>query len=42
MADVVFARDGLAEHLADLDVAFTPFENFHDVRRDLESLDVTV
>jgi 2-hydroxy-3-keto-5-methylthiopentenyl-1-phosphate phosphatase len=42
MADVVFARDGLAAHLADLDVGFTPFENFHDVRRVLESLDVAV
>ncbi len=40
MADAVFARDGLAEHLADRDVAFTPFDDFHDVRRVLASLDV--
>ena len=39
MADLVFARDGLAEHLADIGVVFTPFEDFHEVRRQLESLD---
>ena len=39
MADVVFARDGLSEHLAGIDVAFTPFEDFHEVRRALESLE---
>jgi 2-hydroxy-3-keto-5-methylthiopentenyl-1-phosphate phosphatase len=37
MADVVFARDGLSEHLAGIDVPFTPFEDFHDVRDALES-----
>lgn len=39
MADVVFARDGLSEHLTDLDVPFVPFDDFHDVRRALDSLD---
>ncbi len=38
LADVVFARDGLSEHLTGLSVPFTPFEDFHDVRRALESL----
>jgi 2-hydroxy-3-keto-5-methylthiopentenyl-1-phosphate phosphatase len=39
LADVVFARDGLREHLTEIDVPFEPFETFHDVRRVLESAD---
>lgn len=39
LADVVFARDGLLEHLAGLGLACLPFEDFHDVRRALEALD---
>ena len=31
MADVVFARVDLAEHLAGRGVAFTPYDDFHDV-----------
>lgn len=31
MADVVFARDDLAEHLEGRGVAFTPYDDFHDV-----------
>lgn len=31
MADVVFARDDLAEHLSGCGVAFTPYEDFHEV-----------
>jgi len=38
MADIAFARDGLAEHLRERDVPFLPFEDFHDVRRALESM----
>jgi 2-hydroxy-3-keto-5-methylthiopentenyl-1-phosphate phosphatase len=38
MADVAFARDGLAEHLRERGVPFLPFEDFHDVRRTLESM----
>lgn len=37
MADVVFARDGLSEHLAQREVAFIPFDDFHDVRAALEA-----
>jgi 2-hydroxy-3-keto-5-methylthiopentenyl-1-phosphate phosphatase len=32
LADVVFARDGLAEHLEASGVPFAPFDDFHDVR----------
>ena len=32
LADVIFARDGLAEHLAAEGVAFEPFDDFHQVR----------
>lgn len=31
LADTVFARDGLAEHLSDEGVAFHPFEDFFEV-----------
>jgi 2-hydroxy-3-keto-5-methylthiopentenyl-1-phosphate phosphatase len=34
-ADLVFARDGLADHLRDAGVPFVPFEDFDDVRREL-------
>jgi 2-hydroxy-3-keto-5-methylthiopentenyl-1-phosphate phosphatase len=37
LADVIFARDGLAEHLSATGVAYTPFEDFHDVVRRLET-----
>lgn len=40
MADVIFARDGLAEYLAECDVAFIPFEDFRDVRRALDAHEV--
>ncbi len=39
LADVVFARNGLSEHLTGIDVPFIPFEDFHDVRDALESWD---
>jgi 2,3-diketo-5-methylthio-1-phosphopentane phosphatase len=39
MADVIFARDGLAEFLAGEDVPFVPFEDFHEVRRRLRGSD---
>jgi 2-hydroxy-3-keto-5-methylthiopentenyl-1-phosphate phosphatase len=32
----IFARNGLAEYLADRDVAFEPFEDFYDVARALD------
>lgn len=32
LADVIFARDGLAAHLAGEGLAFEPFEDFHEVR----------
>ncbi len=35
-ADLVFARDGLAEFLDGLGIPFRPFEDFHDVRVDLD------
>lgn len=35
-ADLVFAREGLAEYLAELEVPFVPYEDFHDVRSELE------
>jgi 2-hydroxy-3-keto-5-methylthiopentenyl-1-phosphate phosphatase len=35
-ADIVFARADLARHLRHDDVPFTPFEDFHQVRRRLE------
>lgn len=35
LADLIFARDGLAAHLAGGDVAFVPFEDFHAVRAHL-------
>lgn len=35
-ADVIFARDGLAEYLDSEGVAFREFDDFHDVRRTLE------
>jgi 2-hydroxy-3-keto-5-methylthiopentenyl-1-phosphate phosphatase len=38
MADVVFARAGLAEHLAEEGVPFTPLHDFVQVRRDMEPL----
>ena len=37
-ADLVFARDGLAEHLREQNIAFTPFEDFHEVREALTDL----
>jgi 2,3-diketo-5-methylthio-1-phosphopentane phosphatase len=37
MADVVFARAGLAEYLAAEGVPFLPFEDFHEVRRRLDA-----
>jgi 2-hydroxy-3-keto-5-methylthiopentenyl-1-phosphate phosphatase len=36
LATRVFARDGLAAHLAQKGVAFEPFEDFYDVSRALE------
>jgi 2-hydroxy-3-keto-5-methylthiopentenyl-1-phosphate phosphatase len=36
MADLVFARDGLAEYLADRRVPFVPFEDFVGIRRELD------
>jgi 2-hydroxy-3-keto-5-methylthiopentenyl-1-phosphate phosphatase len=36
MADLVFARDGLAEYLVERRVPFVPFEDFVGVRRELE------
>jgi 2-hydroxy-3-keto-5-methylthiopentenyl-1-phosphate phosphatase len=38
MADVVFARDGLAEHLAQQQVAYLPFEDFVEVREALSNI----
>jgi 2-hydroxy-3-keto-5-methylthiopentenyl-1-phosphate phosphatase len=35
-ADLVFARDGLADHLRESGVPFVPLEDFHSVRRHLE------
>jgi 2-hydroxy-3-keto-5-methylthiopentenyl-1-phosphate phosphatase len=35
VADLRFARHNLARHLAAKDLAFTPFEDFHDVREGL-------
>jgi 2-hydroxy-3-keto-5-methylthiopentenyl-1-phosphate phosphatase len=32
LADAIFARDGLAEHLAGEGVAFEPFDDFHQVQ----------
>ena len=37
-ADVVFARDGLADHLAGQGVAYRAFDDFHQIRAELESL----
>jgi 2-hydroxy-3-keto-5-methylthiopentenyl-1-phosphate phosphatase len=36
VADLVFARDGLAQHLDEEGLPFQPFEDFHDVRRSIE------
>jgi 2-hydroxy-3-keto-5-methylthiopentenyl-1-phosphate phosphatase len=36
MADLVFARDGLAEYLLERRVPFVPFADFVGVRRELE------
>ena len=38
MADVVFARAGLADDLAAQGLPFLPLEDFHQVRRDMASL----
>lgn len=35
-ADLVFARDGLADYFGDEGLPFEPFDDFHDVRRLLE------
>lgn len=40
LADVIFARDGLAAHLAELGVPFTPFDDFHQVREALGGVEV--
>lgn len=37
LAERVFARDRLCAYLDDRDVAYTPFETFHDVRAALEA-----
>jgi 2-hydroxy-3-keto-5-methylthiopentenyl-1-phosphate phosphatase len=34
-ADVVFARDRLAEYLSDRNVAYHPWEDFHDIQKTL-------
>jgi 2,3-diketo-5-methylthio-1-phosphopentane phosphatase len=39
MADLVFARDGLAEYLDQQGVPYVPFEDFNEVRRVLASGD---
>lgn len=36
VADLVFARDGLAQHLGEVGLPFEPFHDFHDVRRSIE------
>jgi 2-hydroxy-3-keto-5-methylthiopentenyl-1-phosphate phosphatase len=40
VADVVFARDFLAEHCSSVGTAFHAFSDFHDVRRHLEAAEV--
>lgn len=40
-ADRVFARDGLADYLAGIGVAFEPFRDFHQLRDDLSRPAVT-
>lgn len=37
-ADLIFARDGLAEHLREHEVPYLPFEDFHEVRETLADL----
>jgi 2,3-diketo-5-methylthio-1-phosphopentane phosphatase len=37
LAGVIFARDGLAEHLAAEGVAYVPFDDFHQVRTLLDA-----
>jgi len=37
LADVIFARDGLAEHLAGEGVAYVPFDDFHQIQAHLEA-----
>ena len=37
VADLVFARAGLAEHLAESGLEFLPFDDFHDVRRGIDA-----
>jgi 2-hydroxy-3-keto-5-methylthiopentenyl-1-phosphate phosphatase len=37
LADVIFAREGLAEHLAAEGVAYVPFDDFHQVRTLLDA-----
>jgi 2-hydroxy-3-keto-5-methylthiopentenyl-1-phosphate phosphatase len=34
-ADIVFARDRLAEYLGDRDVAYHPWDDFHDIQKTL-------
>jgi 2-hydroxy-3-keto-5-methylthiopentenyl-1-phosphate phosphatase len=36
--DVVFARDRLAEYLGDRNVAYHPWDDFHDIQRTLKKL----
>lgn len=36
--DVVFARDRLAEYLGDRDVAYHPWDDFHDIQKTLATL----
>jgi 2-hydroxy-3-keto-5-methylthiopentenyl-1-phosphate phosphatase len=36
MADLLFARDGLAAHLDETGVPYVAFEEFHTVRREIE------
>jgi 2-hydroxy-3-keto-5-methylthiopentenyl-1-phosphate phosphatase len=33
VGDVVFARDRLAEYLGDRDVAYHPWDDFHDIQK---------
>ena len=37
LADVIFARDGLADHLAGEGVDYVPFDDFHQVRAVLDA-----
>ena len=37
LADVIFARDGLAEHLTGEGVPYVPFDDFHQIQAHLEA-----